>query len=119
MKAIELRIGNWVFTNKTEYQIELSDFSDWYNDHNSHQYGEFIHPIPLTKEWLLKFGFKAIDERGYSKEILIKDDRYTFNFVIFKTNDGYDNDVCLYVIKYVHQLQNLYFALTGEELTIN
>ena len=47
MKANELRIGNWVMgDSERPYQIELSDFSDWYNDHNSHEYGDII-----VKRW--------------------------------------------------------------------
>ena len=74
-------------------------------------------PIPLTEEWLLKFGFEwSIQHQAHYLN--------GFDFVI---------DICTdysRVIKYkrggevmtriqhVHQLQNLYFALTGEELTI-
>ncbi len=57
MKANELRLGNWVKGDLGKpYQFELSDFSDWYNDHNSHIFGNHIHPVPLTEEWLLKLG---------------------------------------------------------------
>ena len=109
MKAQELRIGNWVMTDTgSNYQIELSDFSDWYNDHNSHEYGKYVLPIPLTKEWLLKFGF----EQG--EKIAVHN-----RFVWYKDHIGIKG--MLGVVKpveckYVHQLQNLYYALTGEEL---
>lgn len=76
-------------------------------------------PIELTEEWLLKFGFipnKYKDEYTicpYGKNTYVLDKEYT---------DKGEWDFCyeeayLVTIKYVHQLQNLYFALTGEELT--
>jgi hypothetical protein len=68
-----------------------------------------LKPIPLTEEWLLKFGFDKIDFQFIKNGIKlfpIRDLYYRGNFPI-KSD-----------IKYVHQLQNLFFALTGEELTI-
>ena len=70
-------------------------------------------PIPLTEEWLVKFGFV----KHKTTDIYP-----TFAKQMFNWNDG-----ILYIIgygfmnhiKHVHQLQNLYFALTGEELIIN
>lgn len=76
--------------------------------------------IPLTEEWLLKFGFEEMEFENcfsinyapfeFKVELLPKED-----FIIFKNrNENTHHAQC----KYVHQLQNLYFALTGEELTI-
>ena len=112
MEAKELRIGNYVRWNNTAVsQMELSDFSNWYNDENSHEYGDFIKPLPLTEEWLLKFGFKFKEEykEFYLKNITLSVRKNFFEF-------DYYGDIVN--IKYVHQLQNLYFALTGEELTL-
>jgi len=116
MKATEFRVGNWIMGDIGKpYQMELSDFSDWYMDHNSHEFGNHIHPIPLTEEWLLKFGFDYDNETStYSLltslrkcdlciDILLSDGEYFWKYV---------------ELKYVHQLQNLYFALTGNELEI-
>lgn len=76
---------------------------------------EKIKPIPLTEEWLLKFGFELdnrpsnINGRYYiHNEIFIEMER---NFVMV---DKYIISRC----EYVHQLQNLYRSLTGQELTI-
>jgi hypothetical protein len=70
---------------------------------------EDVKPIPITKEWLLKFGFK--DALNYFKikhfRIIMLEDRYFFD------------NIPLTEIKYIHQLQNLYFALTGKELKLN
>lgn len=64
-------------------------------------------PIPLTEEWLLKFGFIKRYKDCYEFGKLILNDKFVMM----------DIDIHL-ELRYVHQLQNLYFTLTGEELTI-
>ena len=115
MEAKELRIENYVigYDNKV-FTWELIDFDTLYNDVDV---SEMCKPVPLTEEWLYKFGF-SFDKYGeYRKGRYTLDCEYTdkgvYNFVI-------DNTTCIEVdVKYVHQLQNLYFSLTGEELIIN
>ena len=123
IQANELRIGNLVnskndgiisITNISEKSVAVND-AHCYN----HIPVEFISPIPLTEEWLLKLGFKKRKNRHlfhWENKIVISEYKDEFeNFFYPKT--GYDirfsNE-----IKYVHQLQNLYFALTGAELTV-
>ena len=74
-------------------------------------------PIPLTDEWLLKFGFEVnTPNLRWMHPVLLSE--------VYKTESGgltlLQNGTHLTnnPILYVHQLQNLYFALTGEELTI-
>ena len=69
-----------------------------------------IEPIPLTEEWLLKFGFV--------KDKLTNFDYYKDDFEIHLPNYFKYKDSILNKIKHVHQLQNLYHALTGKELKI-
>lgn len=67
--------------------------------------------IPLTEEWLLKFGFeKSSDGKFY------KDSRFTIyqRGVYFGLIGG---SLSWNEFKYVHQLQNLYYVLTGEDLS--
>ena len=66
---------------------------------------EDLKPIPLTEEWLLKFGFRESNKYLFKYKLGLK-----------KRGDNYFYDNIS--IKHVHQLQNLYFALTGEELTL-
>lgn len=72
-----------------------------------------MEPIPLTEEWLLKFGFEKEDgvfSKGIFEVVQLRrgiDLRERFEFVSHNFNPDLD---------YVHQLQNLYFALTGKEL---
>lgn len=82
------------------------------------QMSEFISPIKLSTEWLVKFGFK---KRGLVWEYKPDADGPPFCKI---NDDGFygfylaDNELENFgqEIKYVHQLQNLFFALTGEEL---
>ena len=121
MEAKELRIGNYVSYATQETLIldinrthaELGYYMDSIGFER--KYHEF-RPIPLTEEWLLKFGFVFDSYGEYCKGAYSLDNEYTdkgvYNFVIHK-------ETCLDIeIKYLHQLQNLYFALTNEELTI-
>jgi len=121
MKAQELIIGNWVnisISSALEQQV-IDVMCDCVNTkyHECISY-DFVEPIPLTEEWLLKFGFEAELKNADSKNgrFMV----YTKYPITFNTNHGW----WLYSMKlnvqpeYVHQLQNLYYALTGEELCI-
>jgi hypothetical protein len=85
---------------------------------------DFFIPIPLTEEWLLKFGFKKDLDGSFVFGLLsmFKDKRLKQNVYIYTESTQSLSDGQWVVIndlklQYVHQLQNLYFALTGEELT--
>lgn len=88
-------------------------------------------PLILTEEWLQRLGFIKKDEKKYVRAIhdyvyvLTRDWRkepsYHFGIEYTDSPDPNDDGVVYnfsFEIKYVHQLQNLYFALTGEELII-
>ena len=68
--------------------------------------------IELTEEWLLKFGFKRFPWGLVKDNLLFKDD-LKCSYLILQVANGFEVKV-----KYVHELQNLYFALTGSELTV-
>ena len=102
MKASELRIGNSIYQNEdlvfvTTWRLKLIE--DKSLDYKS---------IPLTEEWLLKFGFKN-NRLGLFDCVKVGDDIGYHIYFIGKH---------LKEVQYVHQLQNLYFALTGYELEI-
>ena len=73
-------------------------------------------PILLTKEWLLRFGFKFHKNMFHYKIHFRIGFKKSFNkgFDLFIDDNLLGNE-----IQYVHQLQNLYFALTGFELQIS
>ena len=125
MKANELRIGNYIHSSisscnykKGLVEVDLHTFAKIrLQDALSH-----LEPIPLTEEWLLKFGASERVIAGMDNEFTIQKDEFeiawdkTYGVIVF-TLDGYDS-FSLPNIKHVHQYQNLYFALTNEELTI-
>lgn len=121
IQANELRIGNWVewvFPNRNN-QPNKFQFCEIESIRTSlvgvlgSAYGyDQIQPIPLTPEILEKCGFE-FDTITFSKSYLL----------LAEGDNGFDvwvgglSKVKLNPINYLHQLQNLYFALTGEELT--
>ena len=76
---------------------------------------EEINPIPITEEWLLKFGFEKNHKHGIENYVFIDFTYYPSNNQV-KIFDRFGG--CIYVenILFVHQLRNLYFALTQTEL---
>lgn len=115
----ELRIGNWFYVHcygldpweygLTETKIEMHHFCGFEN----HQF----EPIPLTPEILEKAGFSSGSEIYYTLDFFVitkSIDHQTWEFKI-KTSWAENRTIGL---RYVHQLQNLYFALTGTELEI-
>lgn len=108
MKANELRIGNFIFYANGDickvsyHQIRYLIITTEKVNYN---------PIPLTEEWLLKFGFENKNKKK----------NWIYSAYGLKINNGKiisglgGKMVC---VEYVHQLQNLYFALTNEELII-
>jgi hypothetical protein len=119
VNATELRIGNygklWNFWGKRwskEMQINGKDISILEKDPTSFE------PIVITKEWLLKFGFKEYNSQYYRDDFEYRLTPHfdTVNVAMFKTKDDWNNTL-IAKIKYVHELQNLYFSLCKKELT--
>lgn len=134
LKPEELRIGNLVknwdmkhFGGEVKvgevHAIEAGDFQLW---------AELYEPIPLTAEWLERLGFKKLIVESVFEKIMMEDYRcgnmvltyipsasfYEVEYVpeIFPIEE---RSHILSGLKFVHQLQNLFFALTGEELKLN
>jgi hypothetical protein len=133
MKAQELRIGNYL---KKDVVVKIDAkiiFDIWIES-------EEYEPIPITEEWVLKFGGEMYDylvddddddeENNFTfieYKLILKNKRYCytvgscpngfFDFCLCLT--WHRDPILLITIKYVHELQNLYFALEGEELIYN
>lgn len=120
MRASELRLNNWVWNDvqNIPVKVDMQIIQDQlYVDKGLK---ESWQPIPLTEEILLKCGFYIdfqnsntisflhrkldVDAINYQK----KSNTYYFN--------SWESSKCP---QHLHQLQNLYHALTGEELEIN
>lgn len=137
--ANQLRVGNWLINEHIEkgdhplgyFQVGAIDrdrdgFSGWFIRDTTHRMvcsleedaeDPFIKPIELTPEILEAAGFVNVNHiHGYSFYNFQQKNRPVIRIYDSKT------EVHTYIlnnhVKYLHQLQNLYFALTGEELTI-
>lgn len=83
----------------------------------------YVEPIPLTASWLEKFGFVKnisdgiwwINKHKYQQITIIPPNNED-GFFSPAVRDNHQGAFGLYGIKYVHQLQNLFYALTGDEL---
>lgn len=125
----ELRIGNWVQrtnskgTSYLKVAGLLEEFAYVLKSDGRKvlaKYGR-IQGIPLTSEILEKCGFENDSYSNFRKSIG-KENWLCVSFKDYacKEYSGTDfSDVDVADTLYLHQLQNLYFALTGQELTPN
>ncbi len=106
MESKQFRLGNYVHIESQDYEIILLD-----------AYRELmVDPIPLTEKLLVDLGLEPSAFTGlyYDKEGLIDvkvswDNKFTVFYKNFEIRE----------VEFVHDLQNLAFALTKEELKIN
>lgn len=119
ISAKDLRIGNLVDGIRGIERVNIDLLQEIEN------YPDKFKPIPLTEEWLFKFGhdFKIKDARvcEITKLDYCLGEMYLATYktgviqLIRKTELSQNFNT---IITYVHQLQNLFYCLCGEELTI-
>jgi hypothetical protein len=130
MKATELRIGNKVYDTEGKENtvtIEALKYLLKYGGTNQCQ----VKPIPITEEWLERIGltkqlgWSIVYEgekfnRGSKSLEVSPNDIGTWYAYVRNFNQGEPDDFVLLRsdLMHVHQIQNLYHALTGEELEI-
>lgn len=123
----ELRIGNWI--NYMGAAIEVTGIMSEAHDKRVATKSGFsvsledIKPIELTPEILEKCGFEYANANMYCISV------GTFKIYIWlgeegsswldKETEDYSAELDIPRVATVHQLQNLYHALTGTDLTIN
>lgn len=121
MKINELRIGNYVLIPDHEKKVYYERTIVCIGDNC---FSEDYKPITLTEDWLFKFGFEETTKEDYIDGLYIRRGIRDFGFSINKEtmcycDIDYEGTISDNIqIKYVHQLQNIYFALTEIELTI-
>lgn len=129
MKSNELRIGNWVTCYNHTFRVgvlEKTYCEDMDADEGGFDYNN-CEPILITTELLEKSGFWKWSNKFFGLEMerntLVNDHICirckkdgTMKLIVHdgRPNAGFEVNG----IKYVHQLQNLYFALIGKELEI-
>lgn len=121
MKSNELRIGNYILVSNpnsefVEIREETVEKCNHYHlkDISINDEDWVFNPIPITTKMLLRLGFKKKKNGVFYKEFVYlntfsDDEKFGCAFV------GLPKWIDLY---YLHQLQNLYFALTGQELEL-
>ena len=133
IKANELRIGSLVFTNRNNYFKTITEIrhfkcsiryirTDTNLMHESMVDYEDLIPIELTEEMLIKFGFEkssSTDSKEWDNFDSAPENSICIEFVdnefYFTGGEGIPfSRKC----RFVHELQNLYFALTGSELVL-
>ena len=79
-----------------------------------------LKPIPISEDWMLEFGAeKEIYEEGSDGYYLvIRREKFS---IIWESDDNVYCDISenVFKLKYVHTMQNVYYALEGEELKID
>jgi hypothetical protein len=136
VKANELRIGNY-FNHRLSYQpLKVKEIKNdvVIDEKNMSCCYLYIEPIPLTEQILLKCGFEKIksfvDWTKRNHVLKSKDfnfpvyDHMNINMYFYSLNGNnyffYNGiDISVNNMPNLHQLQNLYFALTTQELEVN
>jgi len=111
IKATDLRVGNILNydTSEGDTVTAVIDWQDikWISE-DPKGFNLVHSPIPLTEEWLEKFGKYKVS--GYPYKFMIGFIKIRNGIYFFKY---YNLEVDL---PFVHNIQNLYHALSGQEL---
>ena len=133
MKANEFRLGNLIYSPIEKEIVKLVAIEQGNRPITLGKMGtssfsgfDCLEPIPLTEEWLLKLGLQIreitvdgkqqkhySDFRNIAIEVLSKD------YLMLGLHKGHEHIEPIRRVEYLHQLQNLYWCLCGEELTFN
>ena len=140
MKANELRLGNKLFfCNRSHTIMGIGANLLFIENDFKHTIGPYeledFEPIPIDENWLKKYGFNKIEDTH--RKIIGKEDLCVYEmWLVDPCNDaGYsvqyyevfdqlqNTEDYRFVsiekeVKYIHELQNLYFVLTGRELEL-
>ena len=127
MEANKYRIGNIV-----EQPSRIGKISEVWQDavrlegyYNGYDY-KHTKPVNLSEKWLIDFGFKKevlSDDSAYYYTLELNDNKYCDLSICSGDKNGFI-EVTLFPYeqwfryKYVHELQNLFFAITGRELEL-
>lgn len=117
MEARELMIGNYIYggkDGKTIFKVLSEDFS------TIESFPENYFGIPLTEQLLMDLGFESTyDSHFRAKFDHIEHSEIGFDYSKGKPMgmEGFRYYGRYIKIEFVHQLQNLYYSLTGQELT--
>lgn len=141
INAQELRIKNLVYSPRIGYICRILSIVQEGSDTSAKCVKPYSPPnpgltfltfenmagIPVTPEILEKCGFESDVTEMYELCLNQKDEspfiriypKYNMDYYLHNDDGDHCDDIkLLKPPQYLHQLQNLYFALTGEELTV-
>lgn len=141
LSEFDLRIGNIVYVDNEKYHAEIKNvpmvvksisrnywhgegyilyceldklIPEKYNWKSYAQNIEFLKPIEISKEWLLKFGF--VEQSPLGQRTFFAYGNLTVELCAENQNAFYFNGTLLCFHKYIHNLQNIVYSLFGVEL---
>lgn len=113
--ANELRIGNLYIRKHgkghTETKIDEVLLAEIFGQTMEYSLNEFD-PIPLTEKWLVDFGFTEKNAIFTIDDWCFYIEKHDGNWCLIMIKDNF----FIKMIKYVHELQNIYSALKDSEL---
>lgn len=119
LQTNELRIGNAVLFNGEEITMTVDEFHNWL--HADAEPGRY-EGLPITAESLLRIGFikeSDVDEDGTTDFYNYKQDSF-YEMSLYQQEDGRWSmtvgEIDIEHYKYIHQLQNLFFAVNNMEM---
>jgi hypothetical protein len=124
MKIQELRIGNYILDEGEFATVELINGETeeiFYKGTKTYLSDniQYIDPIIINEYNLKKIGFKVCFDNEFNTSYRYKEIEYNLpkhNLTIYKGFAFFKR--MSFKIEYIHELQNLYFCLTGYELTV-
>lgn len=122
--ATDFRIGNYISHPRSECdtitEIGFKNIKEdsrefYFRFENTHEgyFADACKPIEITEKWLEKLGFENSEDTPYRWFILDGSLAYDIDDNCIRVSDSWEFGTR----KYVHELQNLFFSLTGRELT--
>jgi hypothetical protein len=123
MNERELRLGNYYDQFGNIHQVNGNVISEL---EKAPEGQLWCKPIPLTEEWLMKMGFVFVnDNKRYGWYLEVSNNRCLFwchskeiQLEFIKDEIEYNNTLFDFKCEHVHTLQNIFYCLCGEELTI-
>jgi hypothetical protein len=126
-------------TNRGKIQFQSAEHKAMYSHlilcvENGNQYKPFeIEGIPLTEEWLIRFGLKKWGRDDVPRTLSYQHEEFEsfqifpanvfcdftgYGFMWYKPDADAKGESAQFKLQYVHQLQNLFFIFNGQELTL-
>lgn len=119
MLANELRIGNLIQHHgplcNHIIKVDIEILSKIIREPES----DFFKPIKITEEFLLKLGFYRFENcliKGIKESDVYFQYEIESNTVCVLSSDGCDVSLVRQVINYIHEIQNLYYAISKTEI---